>query len=64
MEGGAVNVDIAIVDTGIDINHPDLNVYRHATFVSGTSNGNGNDDEGHGTSVAGVTAARDDSKAS
>src|SRR6476619_7698047 len=23
--GGAVNVDIAVVDTGIDLNHPDLN---------------------------------------
>ena len=49
---GSVNSDIAILDTGIDINHPDLNVYKQVTFVSGTSSGN--DDNGHGTMVAGV----------
>ena len=38
--GRAVNVDIAIVDTGIDLNHPDLNIYKQTSFVSGTSNGN------------------------
>jgi subtilisin family serine protease len=58
--GGAVNVDIAIVDTGIDLNHPDLNIYKQTSFVSGTSNGN--DDGGHGTLVAGVIAAKDDSQ--
>jgi subtilisin len=46
--GGVVNVDIAIVDTGIDLNHPDLNIYKQTSFVSGTSNGN--DDDGHGNS--------------
>lgn len=57
---GSVNVDIAILDTGIDLNHPDLNVYKQTSFVAGTSSGN--DDEGHGTSVAGITAAKDDSQ--
>ena len=57
---GSVNSDIAILDTGIDINHPDLNVYKQVTFVSGTSSGN--DDNGHGTMVAGVSAAKDDSQ--
>ena len=56
---GSVNVDIAILDTGIDLSHPDLNVYNQVTFVSGTSGGN--DDNGHGTAVAGIAAAKDNS---
>ena len=56
---GAVNIDIAIMDTGIDLDHPDLNVYREETFVSGTTTAD--DDDGHGTMVAGVAAAKDDS---
>ena len=56
---GAVNIDIAIMDTGIDLDHPDLNVYREETFVSGTTTAD--DDDGHGTLVAGVAAAKDDS---
>jgi subtilisin family serine protease len=57
---GSVNADIAILDTGIDLNHPDLNVYKQVTFVLGTSNAN--DDDGHGTAVAGVAAAKDNSQ--
>jgi subtilisin len=57
---GAVNVDIGIVDTGIDLNHPDLNVHRQVSFVSDTSTGN--DDNGHGTAVAGIAAAKDNSQ--
>jgi len=56
---GTVNVDIAILDTGIDLSHPDLNIYSQVTFVSGTSSGN--DDNGHGTAVAGIAAAKDNS---
>lgn len=57
---GSVDADIAILDTGIDLNHPDLNVYKQVTFVPGTSNAN--DDDGHGTAVAGVAAAKDNSQ--
>ncbi|MFZ0555515.1 MAG: discoidin domain-containing protein, partial [Nitrososphaeraceae archaeon] len=44
---GAVDADIAILDTGIDLTHPDLNVYHEKTFVPGTSSAD--DDNGHGT---------------
>ncbi|MGB7661318.1 MAG: S8 family serine peptidase [Nitrososphaeraceae archaeon] len=54
---GAVDADIAILDTGIDLTHPDLNVYHEKTFVPGTSSAD--DDNGHGTHVAGITAAKD-----
>ena len=56
---GSVNADIAIIDTGIRFDHPDLNVYAQKTFVSGTSSAN--DDNGHGTHVAGIAAAKDNS---
>jgi subtilisin len=57
---GSVDADIAIVDTGIQLNHPDLNVYRDKTFVTGTTSGN--DDNGHGTHVAGIAAAKDNTE--
>ena len=53
---GSVDVDIAIIDTGIDLDHPDLNVYRNVSFV-GTFTGD--DDNGHGSHVAGTAAASD-----
>lgn len=55
----SVNAGIAIIDTGIDLNHPDLNLFRQVTFVPGTSTAN--DDNGHGTAVAGIAAAKDNS---
>ncbi|MEK7353104.1 MAG: S8 family serine peptidase, partial [Chloroflexota bacterium] len=50
-------VKIAILDSGIDLDHPDLAVAGNVTFVSGTTNGD--DDNGHGTLVAGIIGARD-----
>ena len=55
----SVNAGIAVIDTGIDLTHPNLNVYRQVSFVPGTSTAN--DDNGHGTAVAGIAAAKDNS---
>ena len=63
-----VDVDIAIIDTGIDIDHPDLYVVggRHFYTVSTGPPGqrsrqddNYDDDYGHGSHVAGIAAALD-----
>jgi subtilisin len=54
---GAVNVDIAVIDTGIDTTHPDLNVVGGVNCSNGKSYADGN---GHGTHVAGTAAAKDD----
>jgi subtilisin family serine protease len=51
------NVGIAIIDTGIDLDHPDLNVVQGRSFL-GDNTGTGDDDNGHGSHVAGTTAAR------
>ena len=54
-----IDVDIAIIDTGIDIDHPDLNVVGGARFLPGGPPTDYDDDNGHGTEVAGVLAALD-----
>lgn len=53
-----------IVDTGIDLDHPDLNVdlARSRTFVTyGQDSISANDLNGHGTHVAGIVGAIDNS---
>lgn len=62
----APDVDIAIIDTGVDIDHPDLRVAGGAAFNGpeaqcGDGSGPYDDDHGHGTQVSGVAAARDNS---
>lgn len=60
---GSPTVIVAVVDTGIDANHPDLagTTLPGATFVSSPDPsclpGSQVDDNGHGTHVAGVIAA-------
>ena len=59
-----VDVDVAVIDTGIDIEHPDLNVVDGINCASGnwrraSCNANYDDDHYHGTHVAGTVAALD-----
>jgi hypothetical protein len=51
-------VGVAIVDTGIDLSHPDLDVASGVSFVEGHPSAL--DGQGHGTHCAGIVAARDD----
>jgi len=54
-----VDVDVAVIDTGVDLDHPDLNVNR-----AGAENCSlalsADDDNGHGSHVAGTIGALDD----
>jgi len=64
-----LDVDIAIIDSGIDLNHPDINVFKYANCyktnpagsrVTCTEGDIGAEDiSGHGTHVAGTAAAYD-----
>lgn len=53
-----VDVDVAVLDSGVDLDHPDLNV--HTAGAVNCSSGNSADDgNGHGTHVAGTVGALD-----
>lgn len=62
VDGSTKATWIWILDTGIDMDHPDLNVQTSATFaksfIAGQTVEDGN---GHGTHVAGIAAAKNNS---
>ena len=49
------SVAVAVIDTGVNLSHPDLNVSAGANC---TGSGPPNDQNGHGTMVAGVIGAK------
>jgi subtilisin len=57
-------VDLAIIDTGIDRTHPDLqaNLGSGVTIVGGLTAGDGQDDNGHGTHCAGTADGVDNAQ--
>ena len=64
----SINTDIAIIDSGMDLDHPDLNIYHQwSPQIETTSTGplirqgvtSADDLCGHGTHVAGIAAAKD-----
>lgn len=69
-----VDVDVAVIDTGVDFEHPDLNVaggvdctvtsgggppWARESYCSSTEGTGGDDDHYHGTHVAGTIGALD-----
>ena len=54
--GSITNVDAYVIDTGIDMSHPDLNVVEFKQYANGPPR----DCNGHGSHVAGTIGARDD----
>lgn len=61
-----VNVDVAVLDSGIDYDHPDLRVVARTRCDTAEGDpphdcidGSGDDVDGHGTHVAGIVGAKD-----
>lgn len=57
---GGVDVDVAVLDTGINLRHSDLNVVENVSFIPGAATGD--DDNGHGSHVGGTIGAKMDGK--
>ena len=59
---GSSSVDVAVIDTGLDVDHPEFagRVVWKQNFFDPGEQGSDNvfDDSGHGTAVAGIIAAR------
>jgi subtilisin family serine protease len=59
--GGSVDVDVAVIDTGVDLDHPDLNVNTAGAKNCATGR-SADDGNGHGTHVAGTIGALDNAE--
>jgi type VII secretion-associated serine protease mycosin len=57
---GSISVTVAILDTGVDLGHPDLSSKIVAGYDFVNDDSSAQDDEGHGTHVAGIAAALSD----
>lgn len=55
-----VDVDVAVIDTGVDLDHPDLNVYEAGAKNCSLLGLDPDDRNGHGSHVAGTVGALDD----
>ncbi|MEK6208106.1 MAG: S8 family serine peptidase, partial [Chloroflexota bacterium] len=51
----ASTANVAVIDSGVDLNHPDLNAVNGKNCIG---SGNARDDNGHGTHVAGTIGAK------
>ena len=54
---GSASIIIAVIDTGVDLGHPDISGKTVAGYDFINNDSDPQDDEGHGTHVAGVAAA-------
>ncbi len=54
---GSTSIVLAVVDTGVDLDHPDLASKIVAGYDFANGDNNAQDDNGHGTHVAGIAAA-------
>ncbi|GAA4278297.1 S8 family peptidase [Aquimarina mytili] len=56
-DGSGRNQWIWVIDSGIDLDHPDLNVVTDSRYARSFVGGSANDCNGHGTHVAGTAGA-------
>ncbi len=55
---GSPNIRVAVLDSGADLDHPDLTGQIYAETDVVDNDGSADDDGGHGTHVAGIIAAK------